>query len=162
MSEHQISIEQAETNLLSCATLLAGNIKSADGFAEAMKEIVPRYLQKNNVDLAAELADTIDDPFMRDRLLTLVAEKCAAINDDEYAFQPVGAHRRFRQRAQAREHIALQKAANGDFAAKALEIAGTLNHADYAFAEIATRQAETGDEAMAFQTLERIDFERQG
>ena len=132
-------------------------LKAPTVIAEAMKEIVPRYLEKNNVDLAAELANTIDDPFMRDRLLTLVAEKCAAIDDDEYAFQLVEAIEDSGKRAQAREHIALQKAANGDFA-KALEIAGTLDHADYAFADIATRQAETGDEAMAFQTLERIEF----
>ncbi len=157
MSEHQITIEQAETNLLSCATLLAENIKSSDGFAEAMKEIVPRYLDKNNVDFAAELANSIDDPFVRDRLLTIVAEKCAAIDDDEYAFQLVEAIEDFSTQAQAREHIALCKSASGDFT-KALEIAATLDHADYVFADIAVRQAEGSDEAAAFQTLERIEF----
>ncbi len=155
--EHQISIEQAETNLLSCATLLAESIKSADGHAVAMKEIVPRYLEKNNVDLAAELANQINDPFMRDRLLTLVAEKCAAIDDDEYAFQLVEAIEDSGTRGQAREHIALQKSAKGDFA-KALELAAALDHADYAFADIAVRQAETGDEAAAVQMLDKIEF----
>ena len=154
---HQITIEQAETNLLSCATLLAESIKSSDGFAEAMKEIVPRYLGKNNVDLAAELANSIADPFMRDRLLTLVAEKCAAIDDDEYAFQLVEAIEDSGTQEQAREHIVLQKSAKGNFA-KALEIAGTLAHADYAFADIAVRQSEAGDEAAASLTLDRIEF----
>jgi tetratricopeptide (TPR) repeat protein len=149
--------EQAEISLLSCATGLAENIKSSDGHAEAMKEIVPRYLKKNNVDLAAELANSVDDPFMRDRLLMLVAEKCAAIDDDEYAIQLVEAIEDSGTRAQAREHIVLQKSAKGDFA-KAQEIAGTLDHADYAFADIAVRQSENGNEEAAFQTLVKIEF----
>lgn len=157
MSEHQITIEQAETNLLSCATFLAENIKSSDGHSEAIKEIVPRYLEKSNVDLAADLANSIDDRFTRDRLLMIVAEKCAAIDDDEYAFQLVEAIEDSGRQAQAREYIVLQKAAKGDFA-KALEIAVTLEHADYALADIAARQIEKGDETSAFETLERIDF----
>lgn len=157
MSENQISIEEAENNLLACATVLAENIKSSDGHAEAMKEIVPRYLVKNNVDLAAELANSIDDPFTRDRLLTLTAEKCAALDDDEYAFQLVEAIEDRGTQLQAQEHIVLQKSAKGDYA-KALEIAATLDHADYAFADIAVRQFESGDESQALQTLEKIDY----
>ena len=87
MSDHQISIEEAQENLLACAAFLAEDIKSADGHAEAMKEIIARYLEKGDVDLAAALADTVADPFVRDRLLSNVADKCAAIDDDEYAFQ---------------------------------------------------------------------------
>ena len=153
----QTTTEQAGENLLSCATRLAENIKSSDGHAAAMKEIVPRHLNGNNVDLAAELANSIDDPFTRDWLLSLVAEKCAAIDDDEYAFQLVEAIEDFGTQAQAHEHIVLSKSAKGEFA-KALEIAETLDHADYAFADIAARQAETGDEAGALLTLEKIDF----
>ena len=52
---------------------------------------MPRYLEKHNVDLAAELSNTVDDPFVRDRLLTTVAETCASIDDDEYALQLVDA-----------------------------------------------------------------------
>src|SRR5687767_7384557 len=89
MAEHLILIEDARENLLSCAAFLAESISSAEGHAEALSEIVPFYLQKNEVDLAAQLADSIDDPFARDRLLMNVAEKCAAIDDDEYAFQLV-------------------------------------------------------------------------
>jgi tetratricopeptide (TPR) repeat protein len=157
MAEHQIAITKAKENLLSCAAFLAEDIKSSDGHAEAMKEIIPRYLEKNQVDLAAELANSIADPFARDRLLSLVAEKCAAIDDDEYAFQLVEAIEDYGTKGQAREHIALRKSANGDFA-RALEIAGTLDHPDYAFADIAVRQAENGVEETAFQTLARINF----
>ncbi|MBP9111024.1 MAG: hypothetical protein KBF83_15830, partial [Pyrinomonadaceae bacterium] len=83
--DYFISKERAETDLLDCAAFLAERVKSADGHAEAMSEIVPRYLAKGDVDLAAELANAIDDPFSRDRLLIQVAEKCAQIDDDEYA-----------------------------------------------------------------------------
>ena len=70
MSDHFISFDQAERDLLSCAAFLAERIKSSDGHAEAMKAIIPRYLVKGNVDLAAELANAVDDPFSRDKLLT--------------------------------------------------------------------------------------------
>ena len=58
--DYFISKERAETDLLDCAAFLAERVKSADGHAEAMSEIVPRYLAKGDVDLAAELANAID------------------------------------------------------------------------------------------------------
>ncbi|MCA1589648.1 MAG: hypothetical protein LC734_04510, partial [Acidobacteria bacterium] len=85
MAEHLISWEDAETDLLSCAAYLAERIKSRDGHAVAMAAVIPRYLAKGKVDLAAELANKIDDPFTRDRLLTAVADKCAELDDDDYA-----------------------------------------------------------------------------
>jgi len=157
MSEHQISIEESENNLLACAAFLAENIKSSNGHGEAMKEIVPRYLEKDEVDVAAQLADAIDDPFVRDKLLTQVAEKCAAIDDDEYAFQLVESIEDYGLQAQARAKIALQKSAAGDFE-KALEIAETLDHADDAFADIAVHQAAKNLETNALETIEKIDF----
>ncbi|MGC2237708.1 MAG: hypothetical protein WA584_16210 [Pyrinomonadaceae bacterium] len=157
MSEHQISLEEAQNNLFSCATYLAEDVRSSDGHAEAMKQIVPRYLEKGDVDLAAGLADTVDDTFVRDRLLTFVAEKCAAIDDDEYAFQLVEAIEDYGMQRQARERIALQKSAKNDFE-KALEIAETLEHPDNAFSDIALHQAQQGDESAALATLEKIEF----
>jgi hypothetical protein len=73
MAEHLISTADAQQNLLACAAFLAEDIKSADGHAEAMRAILPFYLEKNEVDLAAEFANSVEDPFMRDRLLTIVA-----------------------------------------------------------------------------------------
>lgn len=157
MAEHQISTQDAQTNLLACATYLAENIKSSDGHAEAMKEIIPRYLEKGEVDLAAGLADTIDDPFVRDKMLTFVAEKCAAIDDDEYALQLVEAIEDYGTQREAMERIALQKSAKNDFA-KALEIANELEHPDNALADIALHQAAQGDEAEAQKTIGGIDY----
>ncbi len=157
MAEHQISIVEAENNLLACAAFIAENIKSSDGHGEAMKEIVPRYLEKDEVDLAAQFADAVDDPFVRNRLLMLTAEKCAAIDDDEYAFQLVESIEDYGSQAQARERIALQKSVKNEFE-KALQIADTLDHADDAFAGIAVHQAANGDETNALDTIEKIDF----
>jgi len=157
MAEHLIERETAETDLLACAAYVAENIKSADGHAAAMSEIVPHYLAKNAVDLAAELANTIEDPFTRDRLLMRVAEKCAAIGDDEYAFQIIEAIEEKATKDEATEHVAVQSAAKGDVA-KALEIAENLPHADHAFTEIAARQSADGNEAQALMTIGKIDF----
>ena len=158
MAEHLISIEEAQTNLLSCAAFLTEDIKSADGHAEAMKYIVPMYAAKGNVDLAAEFANTVDDPFTRDRLLSVVAARCAALDDDEYALQLADAIEDKGMQAQAREKIALQKTAKGEFA-RAFEIAETMEHPDYAFADIAVYQAAAGDDDNAAQTVERIEYE---
>ncbi|HEY0459863.1 MAG TPA: hypothetical protein VGC97_12065 [Pyrinomonadaceae bacterium] len=157
MAEHLISIADAQENLLACAAFLAEDIKSADGHAEAMRAILPFYLEKNNVDLAAEFANSIEDPFMRDRLLTLVAEKCAAIDDDEYAFQLVEAIEDVGTQAQARERIALQKSGKGNFE-KAFEIADTLEHPDNVFAAIAVNSAEDGKDETASDAVEEIEF----
>jgi tetratricopeptide (TPR) repeat protein len=157
MSGHQITIEEAENNLLACAAFLAENIKSSEGHGEAMKEIVPLYLEKCEVDIAAQFADAVDNPFLRDRLLTLTAEKCAAIDDDEYAFQLVESIEDYGLQGAAREKIAVRKSSEGEFE-KALEIADSLDHADDAFAAIAVYQAANSDETNALKTIEKIDF----
>src|SRR4051794_40691229 len=91
MADLFISREQAQTDLLAAAAFIGERIRSADGHAEAMDAIIPQYLQRNDVDLAAELANAVDDPYSRDRLLTRVAVKCAELDDDEYALQLLGA-----------------------------------------------------------------------
>lgn len=154
---HLISFEEAQNNLLSCSTFLAEDIRSADGHAEAIKAVVPHYIERGEVDLAAELADTVDDPFVRDRLLTLIAEKCAAMGDDEYALQLADAIEEFGLQEAARERIILQKSLKGEFEA-ALRIADGLTHKSDALAIIAVNQAAQGQEEASLQTLEQIDF----
>ncbi|CAN5842110.1 hypothetical protein BH20ACI4_BH20ACI4_06110 [soil metagenome] len=157
MAENFISMEEAENNPLSCAAFLADDIKSSEGYSEAIKAIVPRYIERGDVDLAAGLADSVDDPFVRDRLLMLVAEKCAAINDDEYAFQLADAIEEYGMQEAVREAIANQKAAKTDFE-KALEIADSLAHNSNAYALIAAHFASQNRDEEAEQTIEKIDF----
>lgn len=157
MAEHQISIEEAEGNLLACAAFIAEDIKSAEGHGEAMKEIIPLYLAKDNVDLAAALADTVADPFVRDRLLSNVAEKCATIDDDEYAFQLIEAIEDHGLQAEARERIAIRKASIGEFD-KAFEITATLDHPSQALGIIAYHLAVNDREEEARETLSRIEY----
>ncbi len=152
-----ISIGQGENDMLACAAFLAERIKSGDGHAEAMNEIVPRYLAKGDVDLAAELANAVDDPFSRDRLLILVAEQCARVDDDEYALQLVDSIEDHGLQAEAFERVALVKAGKGQ-ADKAAEVADAMAHPDFVYAGIAVTQAAGGDEDAANATLERIEF----
>ncbi len=148
-----IDIEKAQTDLLACATYLTDKIKSSDGHAEAISEILPQYLAKNDVDFSAELADAIEDPFMRDKLLSLVAEKCAEIGDDEYAFQLVEAIEDFTIQASATEKIVEQKAKLKEFE-KAFKSAELLPDNASALAIIASYQSPTE----ALQTIDKIDF----
>ncbi len=156
MSEHFISRADAETDLLACATYLAERITSIDGHAEALTAVVPQYIAKGNVDLAAELANTVDDPYTRDRLLTAVAEKCAELDDNDYAIQLADAVEDHGLRAQALERVGLQNAAKGNFE-YAREIAARMQHPDGVLAGIAARQGAQGLESEALETIGTID-----
>lgn len=157
MREHIINLEDAESDFLTAAAYLAESINSRDGHAEAMKEIVGHYLAKNEVDLAAELANTVDDTFIRDRLLSQVAEKCAALDDDEYALQLADAIEDTGFQAITRERIAAQKASKREFD-KAFEIAESLPESSDALAEIAVQLAHAGNENEAIQAISQIRF----
>jgi tetratricopeptide (TPR) repeat protein len=157
MAEHLISIEDARENVLACAAYLAEGIRSSDGHAEAIRAILPFYLEKNDVDLAAEFANSIDDPFMRDRLLTLVAERCAAIGDDDYGLQLIEAIEEYGMQAQARERMGLAKSAQGDFE-KAFEIADALEHPDNVLAAIAVNAAEDGKDEVFTRAVGEIEL----
>lgn len=157
MSEHLISRADAESDILSCAAYLAESIKSNDGRAQAMMAVVPRYLQKGNVDLAAELSNTVDDPYIRDRLLIAVAETCAAVDDDEYALQLVDALDDPGMQAQARERVGVRLAEQGDID-KARAVADTMDHRDNVIAAIAIHQHSLGQEPAALDTMTEIGF----
>ena len=157
MSDHFISRDQAASDLLSAAAFIAENIKSSDGHAEAMKTIIPLYLAKGDVDLAAELANAVTEPFSRDKLLILVAEKCARIDDDEYALQLADAIEDHGLQAQAFERIALEMASKGQMD-RAREVGNSLAHPDFVHGGMAVKQAEDGDDVAAVATIEGIEF----
>ncbi|MBS1796089.1 MAG: hypothetical protein JSS81_19715 [Acidobacteria bacterium] len=157
MPEHLISNTDAREDLLSCAAFMAESIRSADGHAQAIRAILPFYLERGDVDLAAEFANSIEDPFMRDKLLTEVAEKCAALDDDEYAYQLVEAIEDPGTQSLALERIALQKSAKGDHD-KAFEIADSLEHPDNVLAAVAVNASEDGQTDVLEDALDGIDF----
>lgn len=152
-----VTYEEAKNDLLSCAVYLAGKINSNESQAVVLEPIVERYLQKDDVDNAAQIADAIKDNFTRNKLLISVISKCVEIDDDEYAFQLVDAINDVGTRATAREAIALRKAAKGQFD-KALEIAESLEHSSDAYAGIAVNQVKKGFDGEAQETLSKIDF----
>jgi tetratricopeptide (TPR) repeat protein len=157
MTEHFISRDRAENDLLACAAFLAESIQSNDGRSEAMMAVVPRYLDKGEVDLGAALANTVDDPFVRDRLLIAVAEKCASIDDDNYAFQLIDAIDDPGMRAQGTERVGLVLAGMGR-TDRARQAADEMEHRDNVLAAIAVRQHADGNREQALDTAGEIDF----
>ncbi len=157
MAEHLIKIENARENLLSCALFLTENINSVEARAAAVDEVASHILAQGNVDLAAGLADSLEDPFARNRLLTQVIAKCAEIGDNEYAFQLVEAIDEYGIQSRAKEVIALKMAERGEFE-NALEMARNLDHSSDAFAGIAIFQIQKDLENEALNTLESISF----
>ena len=156
MSE-EISIEAACEDLVSCAVFLADNVKSAEARAAAMEPVVARFLEKGDVDSAAQYADSVGDPFLRDRLLIRVVAKCVETDDDEYGLQLVDAVEEDGARAAAFEAYALQKAAKGETDA-AMAVARDLEHHSEAYAGIAVNLAKAGKEAESDDVIGQIDF----
>ncbi len=157
MSENLISREDAAKDLLSAAAYIAERIESADGQAEAMEAIVPGYLSSGNVDLAAALADLVEDPTTRDRLLISVADRCAEAGDDEYAMQLADAVEDFSLQSQAKERVAVQMANRGDVDA-ALGLAQGLDHPDEVVTAVAVRLWGQGAEEEALRSLDGMVF----
>ena len=159
MSEHFISREDAENDLLAAAAYIAESIGPGEAHASAMGAVVPQFLGNGNVDMAAELANSVDDPFTRDRLLIAVAAKCAEIDDDEYALQLVEAIEDPGLQAQGFEQVGIAKADKGQIE-KAGDVAALMIHPDGILVRIAVRQAADGDETAALTTIGEIEYAR--
>lgn len=156
-TEHFILREDAENDLLACAAYVAESIQSNEGRAEAMAAVVPALLGKGNVDLAAELANTLDDPYARDRLLCAIAEQCAATDDEKYALQLVEAMDEPAMQAQALEKIGTRLADLGK-TDEARSVSDSLDHRDRVLAGIAVRHHQDGLEEAAAEALAEITF----
>ncbi len=157
MKDHFISKELAETDLLACAGYLAERVGPGDDHSEAIAGVVPQYLERGDVDLAAELANSVDDPFVRDRLLIAVAAKCADLEDDDYARQLVDSVEDPGLRVEGIEGLGMIKAQKGKFE-QANVIAGEMTHPEFLQAAIAVKQAADGDNDAARATIESIRF----
>lgn len=157
MAENFVSREDASNDLLACATYLADRIGGSDDRADAVTEVVKQYIERDDVDTAAALSDTVDDPFVRDRLLIMVAQKCAEIGDDDYALQLAEAIEEDSMQSMAREAIALVKAQNGEVET-AKDIAASVIHPDQILAGISIKQADAGDDEAALATIGEIDY----
>jgi len=156
MAEYFISSEDAGNDLLAAAAFVGERISGADGRAEAMAAVVPGYLVRGDVDLAAELANTVDDPFSRDKLLMAVAVKCADIKDNEYAWQLADAIEDEGMRLQTLERIGFINANAGDIDAAEFA-ASQLPHPDHVQAAIAANIA-TSERQQAVEKVEGIVF----
>lgn len=156
MTQQLTDYQAAEQSVLTCAVFLAESITSYDGHAEAIEKIVPIFLAKNDVDVAAQLADSVENNFVRDRLLVEVAEKCATNDDDEYALQLAHAIEDRTFQEETRERIAIHKAQKG-LTGEALELAETISDNSSILGAVALKFQEKGDEAQALQMLEIIE-----
>lgn len=157
MANHLIEIENAESDLLACAAFIAEGIGSADGHAASVSDAALRYAARGEVDLAASLADTIQDPHTRDVVLTEIAVRCVDLDDDEYALQLAGAMEDYGFQQQALHNIAARQASHGRLE-EAVATAETMDDSLVTFGEIAARFHDAGDTARADEILEQIDL----
>lgn len=104
---------------------------------------------------AAELADSVEDPYVRDRLLVRVADKCALQDDDEYALQLADAIEEEGLRQQALKLSAGHKSNKGQID-KARQVAEQMFHADAVLAAIAIYEVSKGNLVNAQSTIAEI------
>ncbi|MFV0388247.1 MAG: tetratricopeptide repeat protein [Pyrinomonadaceae bacterium] len=151
------TIDEACEDLLLAAVYVAERVGGRDEKTEALEFIIALFLERGDMDTAADLADSIEDPFVRDRQLTRIVAKCAELKDDEYAFQLVDAIDEHSARNTARESIAFALA-NRTEIAKAKEIAGSLEHPAEAISAISISQAFSGKIENSLNTAREIEF----
>lgn len=157
MASNFIEREKAETDILSCAAFVAERIGSADGHATSISEIALRFAAKGEVDLAAQLADTIHDPHARDVVLSEIAARCVDLNDDEYGLQLVEAMEDYGFQQEALHKIAARQVQNGRIE-DALATSEKMDDSVTTAGEIAVRLAHEGDDERVSEMLEQIDF----
>lgn len=152
-----IERELAERDLLACAAFVAERIGGADAHSEGIANVALRYAAKNELDLAAGLADTIQDPHARDTVLSRIAEFCIEFDDDEYGFQIAEAIEDDGFRQDALQKIAIRQAAKNRFD-DALATVEKIDDPSATTGDLAVRFAFAGDEIKARELLEQIDF----
>ncbi|MCS6875162.1 MAG: hypothetical protein RML33_10855 [Acidobacteriota bacterium] len=136
-------IQEAKDDLLKAATYLAQKITSSEGRSEAITQIVPFYLEMNQIETAVELANKIIDPFVKDQILLRIAEKCASMDKDNYALELSQMIEDDSLYLQALEQIAFQKIKLGQVE-KAMQIAEMLSHPDSIYSALVSYLAEKG------------------
>lgn len=152
-----ISRQRADEDILMAAAFMGERIRSAEGHADAIDKVVPQILAADDVDLAAELSNAIDDPFSRDRLLARVAVRCSELGDDEYALQLIEAIEDVGMRSIAIERCSLAKVAAGQLDA-AIELSDAIAHPDNVYAAVAVAHYNEGRKAESDTVLDEIDF----
>ncbi|HZH34358.1 MAG TPA: hypothetical protein VEX64_05920, partial [Pyrinomonadaceae bacterium] len=157
MANFLIEPDTAESNVFMCAAFVADSVGSAGGHANAASDIALRLAARGELDLAAQLADQIEDPHTRDVALTEIAARCADFDDDEYGLQLAEAIEEYGFQQQAISQLAVRQAERGRLE-QSLETANSLDDPSTTLAEIAIRFARQGDVAQAQQIFEQIDF----
>lgn len=142
---------------LAASWRLAGAVKNAESYDELASAISQRYAGREEFDRAVEIADTINDPYTRDRNLAEIAVKADAVGEEDAAFQLLDSLEDLSHQATATSNIAIAHAAAGDFD-RAIEIAETMEDRSATLAEIAVQCAGQGEGARALEIAGTLDF----
>lgn len=157
MPDNYANISDETFDLLAIAHRIANTLSANEQHAAAISLIVSELLNRKEVDNAAQAADSVSDPFTRDLLLMQTAEKCAEIDDDDYALQLSDAIEDPGRKLSAIEKIGVVKARRRQWQ-KAFEIAEIHPHPDAIIAEIAISYVLHGETEKAIELINSIGF----
>jgi tetratricopeptide (TPR) repeat protein len=156
MSENFIEGVANEERFLACAVRVAETVGNLDGYSELASLIATRYAEAGLLDVAVDLAETIEDPYSREQLLAGIAAECVAFGEDEYArelLQMIGDPGLY---SVATEQMAVKYAEAGIFD-KALEIAREADDSGQTLSRIAFIQADGGLTVQALELARSIE-----
>ncbi len=148
--------EDEDIDVLSTALRVTETVKNADGFDELSAGIALRYADREDYDRAVEIADTINDPYMREKTVADIAVKGSRASHEEYAFELLGSLEDLSHESTAATVIAIDHADAGRYD-RAVEIASNLDDNTTLLAEIAIKCAAAGDAEKGLQIAETVD-----
>src|SRR2546429_6091309 len=73
------------SSFLDCAVEIAQAIDNLEGLAEVISLIAIKYVESGQLDVAVDLAETINDSYQRDQAHAALAAKCIEVDAPDYA-----------------------------------------------------------------------------
>lgn len=154
MSDHEFP-ENVTTDLLACATAVA-EFTDGDEYSDLMEIISNRQAEKGELDVAIQSAESIPDPYLKDRAMGSIAIKALEQGDSNLALDLIDTVEDPMLRETYIEQIAV-KAATDDKFDEAIQLADGLGDPSPVLSNIASVYAKKGQLDAALDLTRSID-----
>lgn len=155
---YQFSMEKSneDNEDLLDATLAVTNTVDGDEHSEMAEAVAIEYAQRNDMERAVEVMDTIQDPYLREKGIGSIALLAVDAGDPEFADQLLNGIEDPSLLTVALEQMAVSHARRGDFDT-ALQLCGELVDTAQAYGAIAVTYAAKGHMEQALELARSIE-----
>ncbi len=148
--------DDAEITFLGCAALIAQAIDTLEGRSELLSLISFKHAESGQFDAALDLVETINDSYLKDQALAVIAAKCIQAGEADYADKVADMIEDDAAYAVATEQMAVAYAESGALE-KALEAAQSLADSDPTLSRIALVCVASGLLEQALELAQSIE-----